>query len=110
MKRFFGTRCFGRNVEAAVRTARRWEANNFGKAFTFLTVTNKGAHALNRRCLQLHLGLSSDELDEKMAKINKKAYVRRARQEWRDDGDTVDVPMPESVFAPPPKGSNDAIR
>ena len=47
-------------------TARRWETNNPGKAFTFLTVTNKGAHALNRRCLQLHLGLSSDELDEKM--------------------------------------------
>jgi len=51
-----------------------------------------------------------DELDEKVAKAAKKQFVPRARTPWTDDGETVDVPMPDSIFAPAAKESNEAIR
>ena len=43
---FFHGRCFSKDLDRAVQQARRLEQET-GRTFTFLTVTNKGAQALN---------------------------------------------------------------
>lgn len=48
---FFDNRVWNKDVDQAVRKARNLE-NTTGKTFTFLTVTNKGAAALNRAWVQ----------------------------------------------------------
>lgn len=51
-----------------------------------------------------------DELAERKAKAEKKSFVKTPRREWCEPSDMVDVPTPDSIFAPAAKGQNEAIR
>lgn len=83
-----------------------------GECLYYSGVPNADLIPLNKLAydnLQLWLDLM-DELDEKACKANKKQFVPRPRQEWKEEGEIVDVPMPDSIFAPAAKEVNEAIR
>ena len=60
LESFFRGRVWSTDLEEAVRTARTLERD--GKDFTFLTVTNRGAAAVNRARLQLQFPRAASEL------------------------------------------------
>ena len=60
LESFFRGRLWSTDLEEAVRSARTLERD--GKDFTFLTVTNRGAAAINRARLQLQFPQAASEL------------------------------------------------
>lgn len=83
-----------------------------GECLYFDGVPNADLYPLNKLAYdrqQMWLDVM-EELDEKVAKANKKQYIKKERKPWKEFEDIGDVPMPEHVFAPRTEAQNEAIR
>ena len=83
-----------------------------GQALYFDGVPNQDLVPLNKLAhdrMQAFLDYI-DELGEKKAKKDGRAYVRKPREEWREDGTYDELPQPEYVMGMRKDGSNEAIR
>lgn len=83
-----------------------------GECLYFDGVPNADLVPLNKMAYerqQLWLDVQ-DELDEKVCKANKKAFVKRPRKEWKELSEIEDLPTPDSVMGVRKEGANEAIR
>ncbi len=51
-----------------------------------------------------------DEMEEKVCKANKRAFVKKSRKEWKETTEIDDLPTPDSVMGVKREGHNEAIR